>query len=171
MMANSSPPRRASTSVSRKTALRLAPVSRSKTSPAEWPSVSLTYLNRSRSNSRTENVSPDRRWRAAASSIFSTAVARLARPVSALVRHEDDPLLGFLAFRNVLDDGYKIFRFVFAVANNYSLRSVNTQTEAPSINLVLSAIGTSAVLKGFAVGPCDECGNFGLVKVERGSTQ
>ena len=49
MTANSSPPRRASVSSSRRSSLRRGPIWRSTSSPAWWPSVSLSSLKPSRS--------------------------------------------------------------------------------------------------------------------------
>ena len=81
-IANSSPARRASTSPgSRSVDIRVANCT-SRSSPAWWPSVSLTSLKRSRSSISTHATSSGRWLRTASAAIDSNSV-RPGRPVSA----------------------------------------------------------------------------------------
>jgi len=82
--ANSSPPSRAGTSSGRRAAVSRCPSTRSRWSPAWCPSVSLTSLNRSRSNSRSATGEPSVRSRT--SCARSASCERFGRPVSASVR-------------------------------------------------------------------------------------
>ncbi len=79
---NSSPPRRATVSPGRTVRSSRRATSRSRSSPAPWPSESLTTLKRSRSR----NSTPTERWwrdaRCRASWRRSSNRARLGRPVS-----------------------------------------------------------------------------------------
>ncbi len=58
---NSSPPKRAIVSTERRTARSRGPICASRASPTEWPNVSLTSLNRSRSISSTASEPASRR--------------------------------------------------------------------------------------------------------------
>ena len=80
--ANSSPPWRATKS-SPRTATPIASATRRRSSsPAEWPAMSLTCLNRSRSMYRTVKVSPWRRARASSAPARCSKPRRFATPVS-----------------------------------------------------------------------------------------
>ena len=82
-MANSSPPKRAAVSDSRKQACNLSAASFSRQSPAAWPRLSLTSLKRSRSMNCTTALSPTRRDRFRACDRRSKKSVRLGRSVSA----------------------------------------------------------------------------------------
>ena len=80
---NSSPPRRATVSDSRRTiAASRSATSRSSRSPIGWPSVSLTYLKRSTSISSTLTDALARGAMRSACCSRSVNSARLGRPVS-----------------------------------------------------------------------------------------
>ena len=80
---NSSPPRRASRSVSRSAADSARVTCFSSSSPMRWPSVSLTFLKRSRSMNSTPTRRPERRACAIACASRSCSSRRLGRPVRA----------------------------------------------------------------------------------------
>ena len=79
---NSSPPRRPTWPASPITSRNLSETSRSKVSPAGWPSVSLTALKRSRSMRKIEQRCFLRTAPSSASSNARRSISRLARPVS-----------------------------------------------------------------------------------------
>ncbi len=79
---NSSPPTRATVSVSRTTVRSLRAIERSTTFPASWPHASFTALKPSRSTTISAKDSPVRRDRASACSIRSSRSFRFGRPVS-----------------------------------------------------------------------------------------
>ena len=80
--ANSSPPKRAAVSLARMTLSRRLANSGSTSSPAAWPSESLTVLKSSRSRNTTPTPPPSRSARADAWRTRSPNSARLARPVT-----------------------------------------------------------------------------------------
>ena len=80
---NSSPPSRARRSVSRSAAVSAALTLFSSSSPIRWPSVSLTFLKRSRSMNSTPTRRPLRFACAIACARRSCSSRRLGRPVSA----------------------------------------------------------------------------------------
>ncbi len=80
---NSSPPRRASRSVSRSAPDSAAVTRFSSSSPIRWPSVSFTFLKRSRSMNSTPTRRPLRFAFAIACVRRSCSSSRLGRPVSA----------------------------------------------------------------------------------------
>ena len=80
--ANSSPPKRAAVSLARMTLSRRLANSVSTSSPAAWPSESLTVLKSSRSRNTTPTPPPSRRARADAWRTRSPNSARFARPVT-----------------------------------------------------------------------------------------
>jgi hypothetical protein len=82
-IANSSPPSRATTSLSRTTLLRREATSCSTRSPASWPKRSLTFLKLSRSRSSSAGGGVPRAAWLRASSMASIRATRLARPVRA----------------------------------------------------------------------------------------
>ncbi len=79
--ANSSPPRRATTSESRSAVRTRVPTSRSARSPTGWPSVSLIALKRSMSKSSTDSSVPWRRAFRSACSSWRWNIARFGSPV------------------------------------------------------------------------------------------
>src|SRR5215213_7139501 len=81
-IANSSPPRRATVSVSRTQARRRSVTALRRPSPTGWPSVSLTLLKWSRSRQSTASVSP-RATRTSAFSISSRKSTRFGGDVAA----------------------------------------------------------------------------------------
>ena len=84
-MANSSPPNRATVSVSRRHVPTRSATLRSKRSPIGWPSVSLTVLKRSRSRHSTAAIAPCPTCATICPS-RSTKAARFASPVSGSCR-------------------------------------------------------------------------------------
>jgi hypothetical protein len=84
--ANSSPPNRATRSVPRMQLVSRLATSRRSSSPAAWPSVSFTGLNRSRSRYMIANGLLPRVAPANSRRRRSRKVARLASPVSESVR-------------------------------------------------------------------------------------
>ena len=86
IMANSSPPRRATVSASRTLSARRRETSTSSRSPTTWPRMSLTSLKRSRSSISTAKGSDLRRWIMQNCSSRSKNTWRLGRSVSASCR-------------------------------------------------------------------------------------
>ena len=80
---NSPAPKRATVSLARRTPFNRSATSRSSRSPALWPSVSFTSLNRSRSRNSSAANESRRAARASTSSSRSRKRSRFARPVSA----------------------------------------------------------------------------------------
>ena len=78
--ANSSPPTRATRSAPGTAASRRGPISRSRRSPAAWPSVSLSSLKWSRSISSSASLDLIARAAVVASSSLANSLRRLARP-------------------------------------------------------------------------------------------
>ena len=83
IIANSSPPKRATVSIGRMHSCSAWPTARSTTSPAGWPWVSLTRLKWSMSIISTSAGSPARATRSISRAIASSNWRRLASPVSA----------------------------------------------------------------------------------------
>ena len=109
---NSSPPGRATRSVSRVASRRRSATRTISSSPASWPRLSLTSLKLSMSTEMTATPSPCRRARASESSkqlVEQDAVGQAGQLV--VVREERDLLLGLLALRDVEHHALEIERF------------------------------------------------------------
>ena len=85
MTANSSPPSRASVSSSRSSSFSRGPIWRSTSSPAWWPSVSLSSLKPSRSINSSASSLPFAPLDSIAACSVSTRWRRLPRPVRSSV--------------------------------------------------------------------------------------
>ena len=102
---NSSPPSRATVSDGRTASCSRGASATSSSSPAEWPSESLTSLNWSRSSSSTATARPSRRRRASAPSSRSRASARFGSVGQRVVqRAMADLLLDEMALDRAGDD-------------------------------------------------------------------
>ena len=93
-MPNSSPPSRTARSVGRRHSVRRFPTAHSSSSPAAWPSESLTVLKSSRSTNRMAGAHPAVASAVSASLSRSRKRARLPSPVSdVVIRLMAQPLL------------------------------------------------------------------------------
>ena len=115
---NSSPPWRASRSVERTTPRRRTAIRRSSSSPAAWPSESLTALKSSRSTYSSATACPERRARARPERevlVEQRAVRQLRQRV--VVGEERDLLLRAAALGDVAEGGHRAVRARLAVAH------------------------------------------------------